>query len=63
MQALPLDTAYQAVRALTATIEQERLVRGEPTERSALDVEAIIKREYATLFLKPGQAEDWGDGR
>ena len=63
LQQLPLDTAFQAVRALALTIEQERVIRGEPGDRTAVDIEAVIRREYETLLLRPGQKEDWGDGK
>jgi hypothetical protein len=35
-----------AVRALDLAIKQERLVIGEPTDRSAVSVEDVIRREY-----------------
>ena len=49
---MPLETAYQAVRALAIAIEQERVVRGEPDERTAVDIETMIKREYETLLAE-----------
>lgn len=56
---MPIETAYQAVRALIASVEQQRVIRGEPTERTAIDIEKIIRREYETCFLKPGEKDDW----
>ena len=61
LKQLPLETAYQAVRALATAIEQERVVRGEPGQRTAVDIEALIKREYQALALQPGEKDDWSD--
>ncbi len=41
-----LESAMEAVRALDLAIKQERLIRGEPTDRTALSIEQIIRREY-----------------
>jgi hypothetical protein len=46
LKSMPLTTAIEAVRALDLAIKQERLVRGEPTDRSAVSVEDVIRREY-----------------
>lgn len=43
---LPLSSAMDAVRALDLSIRQERTIRGEPGERTAVSVEDVIKREY-----------------
>jgi hypothetical protein len=51
MRTLPLASGIDCVRALTLALEKERLIRGEPTDRSALNVEEIIKREYALLMV------------
>ena len=58
-----------STKTCTAGIELERLIRGEPTERSASSVEAIIRREYDLCMVpvadkgagKP-DAEPAGDG-
>jgi hypothetical protein len=57
---MPIDTGYQAVQALVKAIEQERLARGEPTERTAVSVEDVIKREYER-WLVPVEAADADD--
>ncbi len=56
---MPLDNATAAAKALAAAVDQERVIRGEPSDRSVLDVATIIKREYETLMLKPGEKDDW----
>ena len=43
---MPLSSAMDAVRALDSSVKQERLVRGEPTDRAAVNVEEVIRREY-----------------
>jgi hypothetical protein len=60
LKTMPIETAYQAVRALATAIEQERLARGEPSERTAVEIEAMIRREHDMVLLKPGEKEDWG---
>jgi hypothetical protein len=56
-----LGSAMDAVRALDVALEGERLVRGEPTERTAVEIEAKIRKEHEMLFLKPGEKDDWSD--
>jgi len=46
LKTLSLDSAMDAVRALQIAIEKERLIRGEPTERSAIDIERKIRSEH-----------------
>ncbi len=41
-----ITDAMDAVRALSTAVRDERLIRGEPTDRAALNVEEVIKREY-----------------
>ena len=60
LKSIPLNSAMNAVRALSLAIETERLIRGEPTDRSVMSVEDIVKREYAR-WLEP--AEGGGDGQ
>src|SRR5262249_49237469 len=60
LKAMPLTTAMDAVRALDIGIRQERLVRGEPSERTAIGVEEVIRREYDRWL---GSATEDGDGR
>ncbi len=47
LRKMPIETAMEAVRALEIGIRQERLVRGEPSERTAINVEEVVRREYA----------------
>ncbi len=43
---MPISSAMEAVRSLDLAIKQERVIRGEPGDRSAVCVEDVIKREY-----------------
>src|SRR5215471_9000959 len=46
LRTMPIETAMDAVRALDLGIRGERVVRGEPSERTAVGIEDIVKREY-----------------
>lgn len=52
LRTMPIATAMDAVRALTLGVDRERLIRGEPTDRTALDIEQIIRREYEAWMVK-----------
>lgn len=59
LKKMPLDNASAAAKALAAAVEQERVIRGEPSDRSVIDIATIIKKEYESLVLKPGEKDDW----
>ena len=62
LRAIPLESAMSAVRALDICIRQERTIRGEPTDRTAIDVEQVIKREYERWMVRDdGAAKTNGD--
>ncbi len=46
LRQMPVQSAMDAIRALGLTIREERIVRGEPGERTAVTIEDTIKREY-----------------
>jgi len=58
LRSMPLESAMEAVRSLDIAIRQERLIRGEPSDRTAISVEEVIKREYQRWMLP----EEAGDG-
>ena len=60
LQTLPLASAMDAVRAIKVCIEKERIIRGEPADHTAMDVEQVIKREYEQ-WLVPGREDGKGD--
>ncbi len=51
LRSMPLSTAIEAVRALEMGIRQERLIRGEPSDRTAISVEEVVRREYERWML------------
>lgn len=60
---MPLQTAMEAVRALDVAIRQERLIRGEPSDRTAIQVEDVIRREYSRwLAIEGDDVEEAGNG-
>lgn len=60
LRSIPLRTAFDAIRALELSIRQERLIRGEPSERSVLSVEEVIRKEFR-LWMRPVD-EELGSG-
>lgn len=60
LKSMPLTTAFEAVKALDLAAKQERLARGEPTDRSQVDVEQIIKREYERWLIRADVKEESG---
>ena len=57
LKARPLNTAMEAVRALDLAIRQERVVRGEPGDRTATTVEETIRGEYERWMVVKGHKE------
>lgn len=51
LRTMPLSTAMEAVRALDMAIRQEHLIRGEPSDRTAISIEEVIRREYERWML------------
>ena len=60
LQQMSLDSAMDAVRAFSLTLDKERTIRGEPTDRNAVDIEQVIRREY-DRWMKPGEEDEWAD--
>lgn len=53
LRATPLRSASEAVRAIDMCVKHERVIVGEPSERTDVSMEAIIKREYERWMTKP----------
>lgn len=53
IKTLPMTSAMDAIRALLDTVRAERLIAGEPSDRTALNIEDVIKREHAR-WMNPG---------
>lgn len=61
LRSMPLQTAMEAVRALDVGIRQERLIRGEPSDRTAIQVEDVIRREYSRWMAVAGDDTEEAD--
>ena len=57
LRSMPLKTAIDAVRALHDAIKNERLVLGEPGDRTAVSVEDAIRRKYSRWMSEEGDDE------
>ncbi len=51
LKRMPIESAMDAVRAYQSSLREERLILGEPTDRTAVSVEDTIKREYERWML------------
>jgi vacuolar-type H+-ATPase subunit H len=58
LQSLALTSGMDAVRALDIAIKHERLIFGEPSERTAVDVEAVCRDEHQRWMQTPGDASE-----
>lgn len=57
LRVISLDSAIDAVRALDMSIRHERLIRGEPSERTAVSVEDTIRKHYER-WMSEEEADD-----
>ena len=57
LKAMPLSTAMEAVRALDLTIRQERLIRGEPTDREELGIAEVVRRESQRWLVNTEESD------
>lgn len=55
---MSLSTAWEAARALSLSIKEERLIMGEPTDRNAVRVEDLIRREYDRWLVNASDEEE-----
>ena len=58
LKSMPIGSAMEAARAIDMTIKQERLIRGEPTDRAAVTVEETIRREYQNWMVGEDETND-----
>lgn len=61
----PIESSMDATRALAIAIREERLVLGEPSDRTAISVEETIRKEYERwMTAEPSSGEGVGkDGK
>ena len=62
LRSIPLESAMDAVRALDIAIRHERVIRGEPSDRTAINLEDVIKREYERWMGDQGDDEEEDSG-
>jgi len=58
---MPIATAMDAARALDMTIKQERLIRGEPTDRSTISLEEVVRKEHERWMANDEEGEPDGE--
>ena len=58
LQRAPLERTIDGIKTLDLVIRQERVVRGEPSEHTAVTIEDAIKREYERWMTPPGAEEE-----
>lgn len=56
--AMRFTTAIEAARSIDMAIRHERLIRGEPSERTAISVEEVIRREYQRWMVPEEGGDD-----
>jgi hypothetical protein len=58
---MPLEKATDVIKALELGVKQERLIRGEPSERREMTVEEVTKREMQRWLVVGDDASDQPD--
>lgn len=61
IQAFPLKTAMEGIKAAEIAIKLERLLAGEPTETRTISVEQVTRDEVHRFLLEDGQADEWSE--
>lgn len=51
LKEMPIGNAMDAVRALGLSVREQRVISGDPSDRTAISIEDTIKREYARWML------------
>ena len=67
LQSVSLASGMDAMRALDMAVKLERLARGEPSDRTVVELEETIRREYSRWLTVPAkererQSHDEHDG-
>ena len=63
LREFPLGTGMEAMRGAEMVIKLERLIAGEPSDRTALTVEEVTKRELATWLTAEPDEYAGSDGQ
>ena len=62
LQQFPLNSGMEAMRAAEMVIKLERLIVGEPSERTEVGIEEITRLEVARFLEVAGDGDDGEDG-
>ena len=57
LRSMPIESAIDAVRSLGLSIKQERLIRGEPGERTAVTMEQVVRDEFSRWMTQDDEDE------
>ena len=60
LKKMPIEAAMDAVRAYNLSLRDERVILGDPTDRTAVSIEDTIKREYERWMVHDDAASDAG---
>ncbi len=58
LREIPLTSGMDAVRAVDLAIRQERLIRGEPSDRTALSIEDLVRHEHERWLGEQESGDD-----
>jgi hypothetical protein len=56
-----IDSPADAIRAIGLAVREMRVELGEPSDRTAVTVEDVIKREYARWMVPGSDEEEVGE--
>ncbi len=60
LQDYPLNSGMEAIKAAEIVIKLERILMGEPSERTAIDIQKDLLKDAQTLLLAPSTVEhEW----
>jgi hypothetical protein len=63
LQSVVLNSGADAMRGLDMAVKLERLVRGEPSDRTAVAIEELIRKEYSRWMGPPDKESANGGER
>jgi hypothetical protein len=62
LQDYPLNSGMEAIKAAEIVIKLERIIAGEPSERTAIDIQRELMQDEKTLVVSPSKAEhEWDE--
>jgi hypothetical protein len=60
LKVMPIHSANAAVRALVESVKLECTLRGQPSERTAISMEQLVRSEYERWMMKDGR-DGWAE--